>query len=60
MTETPRPFDQRNYAFELGAIHGKLEMLEAVNSHWNERKGRAPIKGDKVEARLGTKPAAGR
>jgi hypothetical protein len=24
-----RPFDQRNYAFELGAIPGKLETLGA-------------------------------
>jgi hypothetical protein len=24
-----RPFDQKNYAFELGAIHGKLETLGA-------------------------------
>jgi len=29
MTESQRPFDQRNYAFELGAIHGKLEALGA-------------------------------
>jgi len=29
MTESQRPFDQRNYAFELGAIHGKLETLGA-------------------------------
>lgn len=26
---SPRAFDQRNYAFELGAIHGKLETLGA-------------------------------
>ena len=29
MTENQRSFDQRNYAFELGAIHGKLEALGA-------------------------------
>lgn len=29
MTETLKPFDQSSYAFELGAVHGKLETLGA-------------------------------